>query len=84
MSLQKKSDITPRHLQWSKRFDGALFNEYLIAEKISAGAFVHSVNIIIYGKLQTSVIIEINKRIHIYCQYFDFYIIMNCHMNREL
>lgn len=57
-----------------------------LLRKISAGALMHIVNIIIYGKLQTSVRIQI-KCIYesiVYFQYFDFCINMNCHMNHEL
>lgn len=43
----------------ARDFDGALLNEFLLLRKISAGALMHIVNIIIYGKLKTSVIIQI-------------------------
>lgn len=57
-----------------------------LLRKISAGALMHIVNIIIYGKLQIFCQ-NTNKMhlwVHIYFQYFDFYINMNCHMNHEL
>lgn len=53
--LEKESDITPRPLQWSKRF----WWSSSLLRKISEGALMHIVNIIIYGKLQTSVRIQI-------------------------